>query len=71
MPQLPHPDALETGELVDAYLAHQRQTGWSSHQLHREAKYLGRAAAVQWNAPDLATHEAVQRFAVWFKSHEP
>lgn len=69
MPQLPDPDELQTGELIDAYLSHQRQTGWTSRQLHREAQDLGRAAAFQWNAPDLDTHEAVERFAVWFKTH--
>ena len=68
MPTLPDPDELETGEWIDAYLSHQRQTGWSSRQLHIEARRLGRAAAVQWNAPDLDTNKAVERFAVWLKT---
>ena len=39
MPTLPDPDELETGEWIDAYLSHQRQTGWSSRQLHIEAVF--------------------------------
>ena len=65
MPKLPDPDKLETGEWIDAYLSHQRQTGWSSRQLPIEAQRLGRAAAVQWNARALDTHKAVERFVVW------
>jgi hypothetical protein len=68
MPKLPDPDKVETGEWIDAYLSHHRQIGWSSRQLHIEAQRLGRAAAFQWNAPDEATHKAVDRFALWLKT---
>lgn len=69
MRELPDPEAVATGELVDRYLFSQRKARWTDRKLQYEASLLGEAARDGWTVSDRRHHRVVTRFASWIREN--